>query len=481
MKRHLCVILFVNFYLLGISQVYNELNYKLESVVSYGKGRHNAFWLISNHYGKGSLEKKSAYLNITVNYPGKINENLSYKFGLDIVGAYNHTANFFVHQAYGEVIYRNMLVTIGSKEYAMALKNPLLSSGGMTFSTNARPIPQVKIGTEDYITLWSGTPWFQLKGHVAYGRFTDDNFQKSFAEGKSKYNRGVLYHSKALFMKFEGQRVPLVFEGGLEMEAQFGGRIYNKNGEITSKIPSRFIDFLKVLIPMSGDEETTGADQVNVYGNHLGSWHASLAYAKERYRIRFYYEHFFEDHSQMFWQYGFWKDGLVGVEVGLLDFNWINGFVYEYIGTKDQTGPFLHDETDRIPDQISGNDNYYNHCSYSSWSHWGMGLGNPLIFSPVYNVNGDLSFRSNRMKAHHIGIKGQIFDVGYRVLFSHARHWGTYHNPLREVEINMHGMGEISYSPFKWKNWAFIFALGVDKSKLLGKNGSGMLTIRFSK
>lgn len=471
--------LFISSYIL-YAQFINTLSYKTESGIIFSKGKYTPLWLISNNQGFSSLNKSNGYLTTGIFCSYENTKNFTYELGLELSGAYNYTSSFFVHQAYAGIKYRSLEISLGSKERYGELKNSLLSSGGMLFSGNARPIPQIRIGIPEYTFILPTMDWLQIKGHVAYGRFTDDNFQEDFAKGKSKYNKVVLYHSKALFVKIGREESPLIFQGGLEMSAQFGGKIYYPDGRKVD-IPSRLKDYLKVFVPMSGDELTTGADQVNVYGNHLGSWHASLKYRREDWSIRAYYEHFFEDHSQMFWEYG-WKDGLIGVEIKFPQNPFIGNLVYEYIGTKDQSGPFLHDATEHIPDQVSANDNYYNHVTYSSWQHWGMGIGNPLLIAPLYNEDGNLSFRSNRMKAHHIGFNGEpTKEITYRILFSHARHWGTYHNPLPDVKYNRNGLVEVSYTPEKLKYWTVSAAIGVDRSNLIGNSTGGMVTICFRK
>ena len=35
---------------------------------------------------------------------------------------------------------------------------------------------------------------------------------------------------------------------------------------------TRFVDFMRVLVPMAGDDTTPEGEQVNIYGNHVGSW-----------------------------------------------------------------------------------------------------------------------------------------------------------------------------------------------------------------
>ena len=129
-----------------------------------------------------------------------------------------------------------------------------------------------------------------------------------------------------------------------------------------------------MFIPSGGSSDTPLGEQTNIYGNHLGSWNFSLTwYAPKDWTIRPYYEHYFEDHSQMFGEYG-WKDCLAGGEITFPKNPVVSSFVYEYISTKDQSDSVYWDHTSEIPEQVSGTDNYYNHGIYTGWQHWGMGI-----------------------------------------------------------------------------------------------------------
>lgn len=47
-------------------------------------------------------------------------------------------------------------------------------------------------------------------------------------------------------------------------------------------MPTRFVDFMRVLVPMAGDDTTPEGEQVNIYGNHVGSWNfAATAYLNQ--------------------------------------------------------------------------------------------------------------------------------------------------------------------------------------------------------
>lgn len=462
------------------AQFTKGMNYSVEAGASFSGGAHTPLWLNAGKYGLSSIEKNNGYLRAGIFRPLEEDRHFSYAFGIDLAGAYRFTSPFIVQQAYVDLKLYFLGLSIGSKERPMELKNQELSSGGMTFSNNARPIPQVRIGIPEYVAIPGTKDLFSIKGHIAYGMFTDDNWQKDFTNGESRYTKHALYHSKALYGKIGNEKkFPLVFEGGLEMAAQFGGRAYSYPGfEPYLDMPNGLKDFFKVFIP-SGNDATDG-DYSNVYGNHLGNWNFSLSYQFPSWKLRAYYDHFFEDHSMMFGEYG-WKDCLAGVELTLPKNPFAETFVYEYLGTKDQSGPIYHDHTTDIPDQISARDNYYNHNIYTGWQHWGQAIGNPLITSPIYNEDGRLVFKNNRVSAHHIGISGQPTDeIRYKILLSYSQNRGTYGDPFPDVKKNTSALAEVKYAPRKLKGWQFTASLAFDHGDLLGNSAGGMITVKKS-
>lgn len=465
----------------SFAQFTKGMNYAVETGVTFSGGDYTPFWLVSNKQGLSSVTKNNGYLRAGIFRPMEEDKRFSYAFGLDLAGAYNFSSSFIIQQAYVDLKYAFLGLSIGSKERNGELKNQQLSSGALTFSGNARPVPQVRIGIPEYWSIPGTKGFLAIKGHVAYGMFTDDNWQTDFVKNHNKYTEHVLYHSKALYAKIGNEdKFPLVFEGGLEMAAQFGGNSFSWSNGAYQKtdMPNGLKDFFKVFIPSGGGSNTPMGEQTNIYGNHLGSWNFSLSYKFNTWKLRGYYEHFFEDHSMMFGQYG-WKDCLVGTEITLPKNPVIGTFVYEYLGTKDQSGPVYHDTTSTIPDQISALDNYYNHGIYTGWQHWGMGIGNPLVMSPIYNKDGSITFKSNRLKAHHFGISGQpTQDINYRVLVSYSRNWGTYSEPFQDVVKNTSTLFEVGYAPHQIKGWNFTASFAFDRGDLMGDNTGGMITVR---
>ena len=138
------------------AQFTKGLSYRAETGVSFSGGEHTPFWLTANKQGLSSIEKNNGYLRVGVFRELENDKRFSYALGADLAVAYNFTSTFVVQQLYADLKYRCLGVSIGSKERHSEFNNSLLSSGGLTFSGNARPIPQVRIGIPEY-TLVPGT------------------------------------------------------------------------------------------------------------------------------------------------------------------------------------------------------------------------------------------------------------------------------------------------------------------------------------
>ncbi|MDE6333762.1 MAG: capsule assembly Wzi family protein, partial [Muribaculaceae bacterium] len=384
-------------------------HYGIEFNTAFAKGAHNPFWLVNNRFGLSSIKKANGYMRAGFFRKDRHDKQFDYSFGADIAAAAGYTSTFIIQQLYADIRYRCINLTVGSRETDSQMVDPELSSGDLLMSRNARPIPQVRAAIDRYTIVPWTNQWLAVRGYFSMGAFTDGNFHKNFTKGQKRYNKHVLFHSKGGFLRIGNRdKFPLTVEGGLEMAAQWGGSIIYPDGH-TTDLPHSFKDALKIIIPSgsnSSNPELVG-EATNVLGNHTGQWCVAVDWHDNTrlWGARAYFEHFFEDHSMMFFDFK-WRDMLLGLEIDLPDNRFASAIVYEYLYTKDQAGPVYWDHTPDIPEQVSGRDNYYNHSLYSGWEHWGMGLGNPLVISPIYNTDGSLMFKNNRIVAHHIGWKG---------------------------------------------------------------------------
>ncbi|MDO5571666.1 MAG: capsule assembly Wzi family protein [Bacteroidales bacterium] len=477
MKYKLLSFLFL--FLLSFSQYsYSQLKIRgrAESSISFGHGENNPFWFTANQFGISSLKNNNGYIRGAVFAQKQLDSKWSLEAGADIVGAYRFQSDFFIQQAFFSANYKYWSLVAGSKEYEPDIVDRKLSSGGLVYSGNARPIPQIRLSIPEYVPLKFTNDWAALKGHIAYGMFMDNGFQQEFTNKENDYVKNALYHSKSGFLRIGKPNSILNFEGGLTMFARFGGKKYFKDGTSFAN-PKTLKDFARIFFMYSGGSKSLEADQLNVLGDHLGNWSLALNVNLGDWKIRPYYEHQFEDHSMLFMEYP-WKDGLYGIEVCFPKNRFITKFVFEYMNSRDQSGPIYHDTTDEIPDQISSRDNYFNHYFYQAWQHSGFGIGSPLYFSPMYNSERTLFFQSNRQKTTHIGFEGNPFDqISYRVLFSYIRNWGTYEKPFREISKSCCSLIELNYNPINHAKWNFKLSAALDNSKWIGSNKGVKLSV----
>lgn len=519
---------------LAKAQDNNTFSYIIQYNSKFTDGKNAPYWFTALRQGMNNVAKNDGYMRVGILNKGYIDKKgeVSYSIGADIrigdtyTNSLDRGREILLQQAYIEAEWRMLRLSIGSKErFTEVLNNNIfndtslgtnlanryfpnlyslpasyLGSGSLSYSGNSRPIPQIRIELPQYTPFPGTKGWLHIRGHISYGRFTDESFQAEHTLGmpSARYGKEILYHSKAGFIRIgKAEKFPLLFEGGLEMYTQFGGEIHtHADGKILS-MPHSLTDYWKAFIPLSGSDATPEKEQTNISGNQLGSWHAAFIIPTKKVDIRLYGEHLFEDFSQLFFFeyqsdkngkknviYYPWKDLLVGVQLTnkskVIPF--ITSLQYEYLTTRDQSGALYHDPSDHFAEQMDGADNYYNHGIYPGWHHWGMGLGNPLVISPAYNSNGSLQFRSNRITAHNVGMNGTLekwLPVAYRLQYTYSEHWGSYSHPFDNKRYSTSLLAELICAPEK-SHWVGMLSFGYDKSSYIGNNCGVMFTLSYT-
>ena len=467
----------------------DSIDYAVEAAGDVAFNGTNApYYHVANRQGLSSISPNSGYLRAAVTKKMNSQKRFDYGGALDLAGAAGFSSPFIVQQAYGELQFLCLDLMVGSKEYWGTMRNPSLSSGGMVWSGNARPIPQVRLGIFDFVAFPWTNGWLQIKFDVAFGRFTDDRYLRDeFAwNPKWTYTEDVYYHQKKMFFRSKEDKNFIVTVGG-EFASQFSGikHIYNKNTDTwkTDGRPPRFKDFWVIFISGQGDETTFVGDQANSYGNYLGAWHANFEYKfQNRSQVKGYFEWFFDDGSGMAKRNGW--DGLWGVEYSFGKKGIVSDILVEYLQTTSQSGPIHWNPDDKLQPNIDGKvvggaDNYYNNHDYVGWAHWGMTNGTPLIPSPAYNRDGYLCFVNNRVQAFHLGMSGQIKqEWDYRLLASYRKAWGTPYKPIPKSLYSTSAMVEVEYKPFKLKGWSFLASCAFDIGTLYDSNSGLFLSVR---
>jgi len=466
-----------------------RISYNVEYSGVFANGSNAPLWLNANKQGISSITKNSGYVIVGISVPMFVNRAFACDYGLELVKSYNSNSDIHVQQAYIDLRYKAIQLSLGSKNKFSALDNGDLSSGGLAYSGNSKPIPQICVELPQFLFLPYTKKWLSFKASVAYGCFTDGRWQKKNTKGNGNRTSRVLYHSKSFMLKIEDPKnTSLRFECGMEMFDQFGGIRYFAGGKVY-KMQNKIVDYFKALIPMHGGKISPDGDQANIEGNMLGDYLFSLKYSVNSWEIHPYYEHYFEDQSMMWGKYP-WKDGLIGLQVTFPKNKIVSVVNIEYIGSMYQSGPFgVIDKSGQKAIRIAGGDDYYNNWLYLSWSHYGMAIGNPLFRSPIYNKSGNLIFESNRMTARHLGISGlPTKNLKYRVLMSYTRNWGRYndlsfpeHGSYKVVRTNISTLFELTFSPHKLSGWSFVASAATDRGDMLGNNIGVMLTVRLKR
>lgn len=454
-----------------------SMHYLVESRATVSDGSHTPFWLMSNMSGLGSVKTDYGYVRGALFKEAETSRKFSWEAGVDLAGTWRNQSRFYIHQLYAQVNHRSISAMLGSKEIPGEFNNPRLSSGNILYSGNALPIPQLRVGIFDFTPVWKTNGWLQVKGYIAYGAFTDSRWEKSWCAPETKRCEGVLYHSKGMW--FRGGKTdifPLQGEIGIEMATQFGGKVF-MDGKVIDMYYG-WKDWIKAFFPVYKTRDAFTGSESSIVGNMLGAYTIALSWLPESdWGIKTYFEHYFEDQSQMTFEYG-WKDGFWGIEVDLPDNPYVSAFVAEYLYTKDQTGAVLNNSTPGVPEQVSGRDNYFNHSTYTGWQNWGLGIGNPLIISPLFNSDHVLRFRSNRVQAWHTGLEGHpTQEINWRVLLSYSKNWGTYSYPFKDVENNFNSLFELNWKPKKLHGWYGSASIAFDSGELLGRSLGAMITV----
>lgn len=278
-----------------------------------------------------------------------------------------------------------------------------LGMGSLGISTNATPIPKIKLGLSDWAAVPFTNKFIQVQGYISHGWL-----------GSERYADDVLLHEKAGYIKFGGDRAINLY-GGLVHYVLWGGISPDPS---VGNIPNDFSDFIDIFFAQSGDESTPGPDQAYVLGNQLGTWAFGSVIDLQETDINIYLQAPIESKYDL--KLKNMSDILTGISLSFSeDLNLpIDSFVYEYLYTKDQGGERrLNPQADPSVDLYRGNQNYYNHEIYKTgWAYQFRMIGNPLFKLNEEN-RGVLN---NRIVAHHIGFESnfETFDLFGKVTFS---------------------------------------------------------------
>jgi len=490
MKRIISLILFI---LPLFFEAYSQLQttYRAEIFGSVSTGENTPFWMLYHNWGMVPLDADNFYIRGGVFHKQTINKDWSFSAGLDLAGAsQNAYGNIWVQQLYGELNWKFFRLNIGSKEDYSSLLDPYLSSGDFDMSNNARPLPELKASIPNFTLIPYTKGNMYIKGDFAIGRYMDGKWQENTARPNFySYSKNVLAHHKSIYLRFgniQGKN-KLQFTAGLDHQAQYGGELYKGKYYWTSDQkeytvvdqPQGINDLLRVMLAKEGSQSSSEADQEYVAGSSIGSYYLKFDYRlKNKDVLSIYKQHFFEDASGMALLN--YRDGLYGIEYKSKNKTLLSGAVFEYVYTKNQSGPIhFNIEMDSTHHNLwrkgSGNDSYYNNVDYVQGpSYFGRTKGTPLFLSPEFNKDGRLNFTSSRIIAYHLGIEGYFHPtLQYRLLVTTGRSWGLYYVPFDHVKSGVASELDLIYSFPKIEGLDLKLSLAFNKGEFFSDDSFG--------
>ena len=399
-----------------------------------GTGNNLPFWMTHNQLGKYSITGNKQELT-EGNFSGgtRLFGNLKLTYGADLALLITQKGvDPKIIQAYiglsGKIV-RIQAGTFADDELMGGLSS---SNGDLLRSLNFRPYPKVRLSTPGFIPFLFAKSWFRFNTEYDEGLLTDERV----------VDRAHMHH-KSLMMQFRTSP-SFRFVIGLNHYVFWGGRSA-QYGQLPDGLNSYFL----YVTGRPGNSDFLETDQLNVAGNHLGSYLFTAEKDFENFHIELRASHPFEDGSGM---------GFMNFKDNLYTFHYsknktgslLDELVFEYLYSKNQSGdPSL--EVGIEARHIRGGDNYFNHGIYQTgYTFQGQSMGTPL-FEPIRVIrlnqrNLISGVANNRVSAFHLGAKGTIScALSWKGLLTYSRNFGTYDQPYLPFKQQIASLGELSW------------------------------------
>lgn len=400
-------------------------------------------WLHANKFGRVPDDSWSSITSASYRYLGGKGRDFRFDAGLALSGIFSKEGvEPYLGRADASVAWRFVEFRGGVFPFTRGfVAFPELSSGSMSISGNAEPIPLVQLATPDFVALPFTGDRVGVLGGISQGWIPGDRFVEN-----------PLLHEKWAYLQLGKKEEGLVAYGGLVHQVTWAGSsdfLSDQNQPAGVSLAN----FWRAFFSSGGGSDSPTTDQKNALGNTVGIWDLGLTMnLSSETAIRGYYHHFFEGRGSFEWNNGL--DGLFGLGLELPEL--FPGFptklLFERVKTTYQSGP-LHAVVDDDGDTLilGGRDSYYHNGIYQNgWSHKNRILGTPLFV--LIGEDEDARVASNRIEARHLAIAGNVSSsMDYRLLLTRVRHRPAYASESIVTEeenglVQWHGLLELGHT-----------------------------------
>ncbi len=124
--------------MVGHAQQQAFFDYDVEASALAGGGQYAPMWFTANRYGIFSNNDEQAVLRAGLHYRQELKHHWKVEAGLELAGGAKLESNFWVHQAYADIAWKKLNLSIGSRECMGSPldKNLALSGGWMVEGPN---------------------------------------------------------------------------------------------------------------------------------------------------------------------------------------------------------------------------------------------------------------------------------------------------------------------------------------------------------
>ncbi len=416
------------------AQYSKKFKYSVELGGFYSINNKIPFWLKNNQFGAYPNSGNTILFRQNIESKADTSQKkFKSNYCFDMITIVGSEARIIIPEAYYKLDLGKFALTLGRKKQVHGLVDTTLSSGSITWSGNALPIPEIQLSIPEYRRLFFD--FLSIKGHFTHGWF-----------GNQAKVSNYFLHQKSLYGRIGKPNSKLKLYGGILHHAQWGGKPnygvpvddprFLKDG----KYEANWFTYRNIVFPIGRPiVDTTGGisryDYENRFGNHLGQIDIGGDLKIKNYRLMAYKQIIFET-GQTFSSLTNIDDGLYGVS--LTNFKpqaKIKKVVVEVLQTTNQ-GIYRAGLLRLVG--FSGrhygkNQNYYfNHGQYmDGWSYNKQSIGTPFMI-PDKDIKIEKQKQSdqffsnnNRIKAIYFGLQSKLNTIDLEARFSYSRNFGS--------------------------------------------------------
>ncbi len=441
----------------------DSISYSINSRFTGGSGTYSPFLSTTNQYDRFDISPNSLAVWGTTHKEINSLKTMDYGFGVELDGNISTTrSRFFPGELYAQGKIHFLNVNAGCKREVFGNQDEELSSGGMLWSQNSRPMPKLSIQSNGYIAVPYTKGYLEVKGGLSHGWFEN---QKDL--------KGLLLHHKYAYIRLGGS-FPVNLSYGVQHVAQWGGR-----SSVYGSMPATLDNYIRIFLGKSGNSTANISDQENALGNHIISQNLGLDFKFKSAIISFYWQSIAEDApvKKFITNTPTIEDGLWGMSVKLPKFQPLNHFVFEYLSTTDQSGPW-HDLDGVI---YGGQDGYFtNGLIPNGWSYKGMTIGNPWLTSPKYNKDGSTSIVNNTVRLYYFSGKGTVKSINYKLTLAYSKNYGHTAPIYTSYKRQFSWQLETSTAAKFIKDTQISLGISGDRGSMYGNNLAVILGVSYS-